>query len=610
VLTRPHNTSQIHVLPDDVASKIAAGEVIERPASVVRELIDNAIDAGARNIRVEIRGGGRELIRVIDDGCGIEPDQLPNAFLRHATSKILTAEDLWTVRTLGFRGEALFSVAAVSHVNLLSRPQGRQGGYELSVEGGVVVAQGPKGAPYGTIVTVRDLFYNLPARLKFLKSPQAEAAHITALMQQYALAHPGISYTLGNEGRTSLQTPGDGDLRSAASYVYGPEVARALLPVGIEPTGARPSESSDTQFLQPIEVYGYVAPPAHSRSNRQGMHFFINGRAVQSRMLQFGVEEAYHSLLMVGRHPISIINVLIDPSSLDVNVHPAKAEVKFRDERAVFSAVQRAVRSSLQAHVPAPVYGSRSQEGWTLTQEAGTETRSDWYESTTVEGGSHNTQSELWSVSNAGADAGGVEPLPAAMQSTLPPLRVVGQVGSTYIIAEGPDGLFLLDQHAAHERILYEELGAAMESQGVPVQPLLQPVTLELTASQRADVDQVLPLMSGLGFEIDPFGETSLLVRAVPAIYASSRRDVGHDLLELLDTVMRGSHPARWREEMAITLACHSAVRAGQTLSLDEMRTLLHRLERCRYPRSCAHGRPTMLHLSQMQLEREFGRRN
>jgi len=612
VTTKLPDTRHIRVLPDDVASKIAAGEVIERPASVVRELIDNAIDAGARHIRVEVRGGGRELIRIIDDGCGIEPEEMPSAFLRHATSKIQTAEDLWAVRTLGFRGEALFSVAAVSRENLLSRPPGKQAGYELSVEGGAIIGEGPKGAPHGSIVTVRDLFYNLPARLKFLKSPQAEAAHITALLQQYALAHPGISFTLSNEGRASLQTPGDGDLRTAASYVYGPEVARALLPVGVEPLDEH-SEwvAGNRERLSPaVEVYGYVAPPAHSRSNRQGMHFFINRRAVQSRMLQFGVEEAYHSLLMVGRRPISIINVTIDPSLLDVNVHPAKAEVKFRDERAVFSAVQRAVRSSLQAHVPAPVYGSRSAEGWSLSNGDVASVGSTWDVGTPTTP-RQDAQSDLWQKEHTGGvDRGEVDPLPAAKERTLPPLRVVGQVGSTYIIAEGPDGLFLLDQHAAHERVLYEQLGDALEAGGVPVQPLLQPAPLELTTTQRAEVEQVLPLMSNLGFEIETFGETSLLVRAVPAIYAASRRDVGNDLIELLDTVMRGSHPARWREEMAITLACHSAVRAGQTLSLDEMRSLLHQLERCRYPRSCAHGRPTMLHLSQMQLEREFGRRN
>lgn len=604
--TTHHRT--IHVLPDEVASKIAAGEVVERPASVVRELLDNSIDAGARNIRVEIRGGGRDLIRVIDDGCGVDRDEMPRAFLRHATSKIRTADDLWTVKTLGFRGEALFSVAAVSRVSFLSRPQGSQAGYELALEAGQLASEGPRGAPYGTIVTVRDLFYNLPARLKFLKSQQAEAAYITALMQQYALAHPSIRFSLTNEGRATFQSTGDGDLRAAALCVYGAETARALLPVGLEPGDE--DDFAGTPLVE-AQVYGYVSPPAHSRSNRQAMHFFINKRAVQSRMLQFGVEEAYHSLLMVGRHPISIINVVIDPSLLDVNVHPAKAEVKFRDERAVFSAVQRSVRSALQAHVPSPLYGSRGAQGWALPQgdsDIESEFQVSPVEPTPVP---VSQQSSLWQPPTRSAEehTGEVEPLPPPPARSMPPLRVVGQVGATYIIAEGPDGLFLLDQHAAHERILYERLGKAMEEGTLPIQPLLQPVPLEFSAAQRAEVEPVLPLMAEMGFEIEPFGDTALLVRAVPAIYASSKRDLGRDLLEILDTVIHGSQPARWREQMAITLACHSAIRAGQTLSLDEMRAMVSQLEMCRYPRACAHGRPTMLHLSQMQLEREFGRR-
>jgi DNA mismatch repair protein MutL len=369
-----------------------------------------------------------------------------------------------------------------------------------------------------------------------------------------------------------------------------------------------------------VQVYGYVSPPAHSRSNRQAMHFFINRRAVQSRMLQFAVEEAYHTLLMVGRHPISITNVVIDPSLLDVNVHPAKAEVKFRDERAVFSAVQRAVRSSLTAHMPAPIYGSRGAEGWALPNASNGGIEMEFAPSF---GGAQSqppmafpsspTQHELWrsAAESSQAQSSGeyIEPLPPAPPRSLPPLRVVGQVGNTYIIAEGPDGLFLVDQHAAHERVLYEKMGSELQRGELPIQPLLQPVTLEFTAAQRAEVEPVLALMAELGFALEPFGEQSLLVRAVPAIYAESRRDVGRDLIEILDTVMHGSHPARWREEMAITLACHSAIRAGQTLSLDEMRALIHQLERCQYPRACAHGRPTMLHLSQSQLEREFGRR-
>jgi DNA mismatch repair protein MutL len=345
------------------------------------------------------------------------------------------------------------------------------------------------------------------------------------------------------------------------------------------------------------------------------MLFFVNRRGIQSRMLQYAVAEAYHSLLMVGRHPICIVHLTIAPGLLDVNVHPAKAEVKFRDERTVFSAVQKAVRSALQAHVPAPAFGSRGNEGWSFGNGAGGieaefSTAAPYGSSYAPVGDAE--QAGMWDRADTAAPThldDDVEPLPAPKQRTLPPLRVVGQVGSTYIIAEGPDGLFLVDQHAAHERVLYEQLADAMTSGSLMVQPLLTPVPLELTAHQRSMVEPVLALLAELGFELEPFGESALLVRAVPAIYASSNRDMGHALMELIDEVMSGTAPDRWREEMAITLACHSAIRAGQLLSLDEMRALLGQLERCNYPRSCAHGRPTMLHLSQMQLEREFGRR-
>ena len=605
----PRDPGHIHVLSASVASKIAAGEVVERPASVVRELVDNAIDSGARNVRVEIRGGGRDIIRVMDDGCGVSHDDLPRAFLRHATSKISTADDLWAVTTLGFRGEALYSIAAVSRVTFSSRPRGSQAGYEIAVEGGEPAGQTVRGMPAGTVVTVRDLFYNLPARLKFLKSAPAESAHISALMQQYALAYPGIRFSVSSEGRLTFQSPGSGELREAAACVYGAEVSRALLPVGLEPGEADPLFPEEGR----IEVYGYVTPPAQSRSNRGAMHFFINRRAVHSKMLQFGVEEAYHSLLMVGRHPISIINVLLDPSLVDVNVHPAKAEVKFRDERETFSAVQRAVRSALSAHVPPPMYGSRGSMGWDLPP--GDAENAELPYQTEAPGPALSGlpgqvgQRDLWTAARPVVPDPGVAPLPPPQPRTLPPLRVVGQVGGTYIIAEGPDGMFLIDQHAAHERVLYERLGGQMAAGDVPVQPLLQPITLELSARQRTEVEAVLPLMRELGFEFETFGDRTLLVRAVPAIYSESRRDLARDILELIDTVIHGSIPEKWREEMAITLACHSAVRAGKALTLDEMRSLLEQLELCRYPRSCAHGRPTMLHLSQNQLEREFGRR-
>jgi DNA mismatch repair protein MutL len=587
-LARPQT---INILPDEVASKIAAGEVIERPSSVVRELVDNAIDAGARSVRVEIAGGGRTLIRVIDDGCGVRRDEMPRAFLRHATSKLKTADDLWAVRTLGFRGEALYSIAAVSKLTFTSRTHDSAGGYEMTVHGGDIVDTGARGAPAGTTVTVRDLFYCLPARLAFLKSAPAEAANITALVQSYAMAHPHVRFTLSNEGRATFASPGDGDLRSAAFSVYGSDTGRALLPVGVEPEFE--VEGAD------LSVWGYCSPPVHSRSNRSAMHFFVNRRAIASRMLLYAVQEAYHSLLMVGRFPVCIVHVQLEPGLLDVNVHPAKSEVKFRDERAVFSAVQRAVRSALTAHVPPPDFGTRGTDGWSFGSQA--PVQSEWTP----------TEAPVWGQVDGPphSSTAPVEPLPRVEGPALGELRLVGQLGNTYIVAEGSQGLYLIDQHAAHERVLYEQNASALAGGTPEVQPLLEPLSLEFDVSEWDSVEPLLPVMTEFGFQLEPFGERCLLLRAVPAIYSRAGRDVATGVREMLSEVARGHAADRWREEMAITVACHSAVRAGQSLDLNEMRALLNGLARCRYPRSCAHGRPTMLHLSQAQLEREFGRR-
>jgi DNA mismatch repair protein MutL len=470
-------------------------------------------------------------------------------------------------------------------------------GYELTLHGGEQVDASSRGGPVGTVVAVRDVFFNLPARLAFLKSAAAEAAHITALVQSYALAHPHIRFSLTNEGRMSFASPGNGDLRAAAMCVYGSDGGRALLPVGLEP---------ESEVPDGVEVWGLCSPPAHSRSNRAAMHFFVNHRAITSRMLTFAVQEAYHSLLMVGRHPISIINIRLEPALLDVNVHPAKAEVKFRDERELFSAVQRAVRSALTAHVPTPVFGSRGAYGWEYSgTEAGTQSALSYLDAPNAP-----DITPGWHGLGAGGEGSIVEPLPQmAQERSMPPLRAVGQLGNTYIVAEGETGLYLIDQHAAHERVLYEETAHTLEGNSVELQPLLQPLAIEWEAAQWAVIEPLLPELSAFGFELEPFGEHAALLRSVPATYPTSGRDVTDEVKEILSDVARGSDSARWRDELAITVACHSAIRAGQALSLEEMRTLIARLSRCRYPRACAHGRPTMLHISQSQLEREFGRR-
>jgi DNA mismatch repair protein MutL len=690
----------IQLLEPAVAAKIAAGEVIERPASVIKELMDNSIDAGATEIRVEIRGGGQPFLRITDNGRGIPPGELPLAFLRHATSKIHTAEELFALHTLGFRGEALASAAAVARVTITTRTGEDEMGTEMTVEGGNAQPPGPRGTPRGTIVTVRDLFFNVPARLKFLKSSAAEAAHVTALVQQYALAYPAIRFLLTSDGKQVFASPGNGDLRDAIRQVYGQDIAQVMLPVGQLPA-TEPALSDDpfADWLDPdalpgprrapqaaskealapaavtsseedeqgVQVWGYVSPPAVSRTNRQAQHFFVNGRAIGSRMLAYALEEAYHSLLMVGRHPIAVLNVRVDPADVDANVHPTKSEVKFRHERTVFVAVQKAVRDALSAHSPVPSFGTRGAEGWRVPgaddnglapaegsggagqsyvagarppASAGSPASSQPPAQADLFGG-YAAPALSWAQSG-GADApplptdasadldlsdgdfgtatpvpaqpGGpapLGPLPSAATSPrLPPLRVVGQVSNTYIITEGPDGMFLIDQHAAHERVLYERFDREVRAgRGVPVQPLLQPLTLDLTARQRAEIEPVLPLLLDVGFDLELVRgrENGLLIRAVPAMYADRVSLAG--MLEMIDELLVGSPPDRWRDQLVITLACHSAIRAGKSLGLDEMRALVTQLEACTFPRLCAHGRPTMLHLSALQLEREFGRR-
>ncbi|HUS14664.1 MAG TPA: DNA mismatch repair endonuclease MutL, partial [Chloroflexia bacterium] len=649
----------IQLLEPSVAAKIAAGEVIERPASVIKELMDNSIDAGANEIRVEIRGGGQPFLRITDNGRGIPGLELPLAFVRHATSKIHTAEELFALHTLGFRGEALASAAAVGRVTITTRTPDEEVGTEMTVEGGVPGPPGPRGTPRGTVVTVRDLFFNVPARLKFLKSAPSEAAHVSTLVQQYALAYPAIRFVLTSEGKQVFASPGNGDLRDAIRQVYGQEIAGSMLPVGQLPAsepalsddpfadwvdpdalpGPRRAEPAATRDddgdPQGVKVWGYVSPPAVSRTNRQAQHFFVNGRAINSRMLGYALEEAYHSLQMVGRHPIAVLNVRVDPGDVDANVHPTKSEVKFRQERAVFQALQKAVREALAAHSPVPSFGTRGAEGWKLPEtgvllDEAADDDAGGPPSLPFVGGSAeplapprpaqeaHAQGDLfggyaapalgWTGAAGAAPATDADaltpdvrpadrdapappledlgPLPGVGRGgRLPALRVVGQVSNTYIISEGPDGMFLIDQHAAHERVLYERFDREVRAgRGVAVQPLLHPLEVDLTARQRAEIEPVLPLLRDAGFDLQlaESGRHALLIRAVPAMYADRVSLAG--VLEMIDELLVGSPADRWRDQLVITLACHSAVRAGKSMGMEEMRALVGQLEECQFP--------------------------
>jgi DNA mismatch repair protein MutL len=584
----------IRILSDEVAALIAAGEVVERPASVVKELIENSLDAGAGNVSISAVGGGKRLIRVVDDGEGVPADEVELAFMRHSTSKLATAEDLTRIETLGFRGEALASIAAVSRLTMVTRWRAEEVGTRLRLEAGRVEARDMIGAPTGTVVTVENLFFNTPARLKFLKSDTTERHHIDALVTRYAMAYPGVRFALEQDGREVFRSSGNGSLYDVLVDVLGVDDASAMLEV--EGSGSLRSD------LPEVWVGGFTSAPHLNRSNRGQITLFVNGRWVQDSQLSYAVIQAYHTLLPSGRYPVAVVLVEVAPEEVDVNVHPAKAEVRFRHREAVFGAVQRAVRRALVDQAPAPSLGSGVVWGspeWAARRE-------------------RLTQATRTLMGQSGLDLPDASPgrpsqqrQPADQQeggeARLPMLRVVGQVGTTYIVAEGPEGLYLIDQHAAHERILYEQFMAA-RSQPIARQELLEAQVVRLPPEQMALLEESLDDLQAVGFAVEVFGNDSVLVRAVPALVAEA--DPAEALRAALDDTECGKMPAEsTAEARLIARVCkQAAIKAGQTLSYQEMQTMLRQLEACESPTTCPHGRPTMLHLSAAQLAREFGR--
>ncbi|WP_322487866.1 DNA mismatch repair endonuclease MutL [Chloroflexus sp.] len=615
----------IRLLDETIAAQIAAGEVVERPASVVKELVENALDAGARRIRVEARSGGLREIRVQDDGCGIPADEVELAFARHATSKLQSAEDLWAIRTLGFRGEALPSIASVAQVMCITRVAEAELGVELRIAGGEVQSRLPCGCPVGTTMTVRNLFYNTPVRREYLRSEATETGAISAIVQQYALAYPEVSFSLVVDGRVMFQTAGDGDLRAVAVELYGLEVGRALLPVQAE-------AGADELW---VAVRGLISPPDLTRSSRSYLSLFANRRALQPRgALAAVVENAYHTMLMKGRFPIAILDLHVHPAAIDVNVHPTKSEVKFRYAAHVHSVLGRAIRDALISGADIPVWDAPdpataqrrfelrrlgqeppSPSAWGVGAAAWDRDRSRW------DAGAPAAHLTTPLPLPPAAEPVAPEPpalvapaavapaaMPAPTPSALPPLRVVGQVGLTYIVAEAPEGMYLIDQHAAHERITYEKLMNQYAQRAVETQQLLLPQAVELSPEASALLVGNAEKLAEWGFALEPWG-TGVLVRAMPAtLPLDELAQALHEMAERL-AGRGGSNPLEWREAMLITLACHTSVRAGQPLSHEEMRQLIRQLEQCASPRTCPHGRPTMILMTPAQLERQFGRR-
>jgi len=690
---------RIQLLPPDVAAKIAAGEVVERPANVAKELLENSLDAGATELRVEIRDGGQRLLRVIDNGQGMHADDAPLALQRHATSKLATADDLNHIVTFGFRGEALYSIAAVSQLTLTTRHRDEPFGVQLRIEGGEIVANQRAGTPVGTIINVEHLFYNVPARKKFLRKAATEAGQINAVVQQYALAYPDRRFSFVNDGRLVFQSTGSGDLYDVLVKVYGLENAKQMTAVGNVAWGLQtPIPSSeqgaagtdkDAQGLTlevdfmgdvaphtavgagpaSIHVFGYASLPTLNRANRSNITLFVNRRYVEDRSLTHAIVQAYHTLLPVGRYPLAVIFVVIEPSQIDVNVHPQKVQVRFVDERSVFSAVQKSLRRAIVATAPIPdlpldIPLALPNEAPSATafgdRPATTEARNGWSAQRAAASTPNQRPLDLYTppppstplprppiapapdqpvfspapnVPGHLAPAATVTPAdhaPAAVPATaappppvsrievserkaqLPPLRVVGQVGAMYIIAEGPEGLFLIDQHAAHERILYEKFLAQRYGTvegAVPQQHLLEPLTLHVGHELTGLVAQFLPQLQRVGFLVEPFGGDTFLVRALPSVLA------GQDPLRMLEEIVNSlAHGQRnlvgeELEKRMVKMICKRAsIKGGQLLSDLEMQELVRQLEACESPRTCPHGRPTMIQLSAGELEKAFGR--
>ncbi len=599
----------IRVLPPELVSKIAAGEVVERPASVVKELVENGLDAGGRAIRVEIRHGGRDLIRVTDDGIGMTPEDVRLAVEPHATSKVASLADLQNIMTLGFRGEALASIAAVSRFTIVSRPEGSDAGYEVALDGGRPVAERARGCPVGTSVTVRDLFQHVPARLKFLRSVATETAYITRALHAYALGRPDVRFELIVDGRATLRTMGDGDLRAAAGQVFGTGVAAAML--DLSGTGA---ENEAT-----IRLIGLASHPVHDRADRSQIVVFVNGRWVTHRGMIYALEEAYHSLLMVGRHPSAVVQVAVPPHLVDVNVHPTKQEVRFVHDRDVTRLVGASVRSAVLGHTqesavplvslpsafshpasaaprqydfPQP-YANGATAGMTAMLHEPAAPERTW------------RPIERVAPPPAAASSSGTTAFPAASS-----LRVIGQVANTYIIAEDAAGMYLIDQHAAHERVMLERMRQTLARPEPETQWLLTPFTCAFPAAVHEAVETYHADLARLGFVVEPFGDGTWLLRGVPATFRGQHEQDPVKALEATLAEFRvGGDGGETAERLAALLACHNAIRAGQPLTDPEMRALIRQLEAVDSPGHCAHGRPTMIHISQRDLEREFARR-
>ena len=575
--------TRIKLLDPDTINKIAAGEVIERPASVVKELVENSIDAGAGRILVEVAEGGKGFIRVTDDGSGIDPQDLPLAFQKHATSKISRAEDLAGISTLGFRGEALASIASVSgSVEVKTKTRGTISGTYIRLEQGRMVESKDIGSPAGTTITVWDLFYNVPARKKHLKAAEAELVHIIDAVTEMAVVHHDISFELFSGRRTLFKSVRSPNWDDVLFRLFGLKTLKGMSRIKAEGHG--------------WSISGVIGDPLSLRSSPDRIMIFVNGRAVSSRILTGALREAYRNIIPLGKSPVAVISLQTDPSMVDVNVHPAKREIRLLREAEIAAALTAAAAASLERHSRS----GRSEERMMLV------TAED------KAAGEEDSRASQMVVAESGNQS--TLPLSPSEEMPAPPprpakLRILGQIKKLYIVAEGEEGLVLIDQHAAAERIRFEMLQDRYRSRKIR-QDLVQPLSIELSASERVVLSTWMDTMQDIGFDITPFGGNTYTVRAVPATgrYLESAESV-HDLLRELFLSGKAGPASSDRDDILKLLACRGSIKSGRELSPVEMKRLVDDLFLCRNPRTCPHGRPVMVSIEEGRLERLFSRR-
>ena len=576
----------IELLPDEVIGRIAAGEAIERPASVAKELIENAIDAGASSVFVEAEAGGRRKLRVTDNGAGIRCGEIALAFKRHATSKLRSAEELKGISTLGFRGEALASIAAVSRATIVTRHRAEAMGNSLTLRGGRIERQQRVGAAAGSAVTIANLFFNTPARLAFLKSEATEKRHIHWLVARYAMAYPEVAFALKQDGRERFRSSGGGELADVVAKAFGLKAFKSMI--ALDETDER------RKGRVRIDVKGFTSLPELSRASRDRIVLFVNGRAVQDSALSHAVTQAYDGLLPAGAFPFTVLLLSMPPDEVDVNVHPTKAEVRFRDSQQVFVAAQRAVREALlRSAETTPAAALWSATAFTEDTIAYRKPHASWRHDRSDD----PLDDDMLAAIPETADA-------PTRPRTLPLLRVVGQVGAAYIIAEGPAGLYLIDQNAAHERVLYQDLVEQSASGGVLSAALSESQNVLLSPDDSALLSEVGGLFSQLSFEIEVFGPHSFLIRRAPKLVSgAAAADYLPRMLERL------RHSAKTLDCARQGLALVAAFRRGQIMQLEEMQALIAQLERCPSPFISPSGGKTLVHLSREDLAYEFRRR-